>query len=173
MTWRIVVGTIIVFCCSYIGISFSKNAQKRVLQLKAFCEMLNILSFNVNFLTLPLKEAMLRTAESREKIVKNVLMAAVGILDSKADASAKEAWIEAIEQNKSGMALKPSDIEILKALGENFGKGNKEDCLNNINLTIAKLKIVEEEGEEEIKKEGKLWRGLGFLIGVFVVIILF
>ncbi|NLY47070.1 MAG: stage III sporulation protein AB [Tissierella sp.] len=73
---------------------------------------------------------------------------------------------------KNKYALSPQDIEIFLYLGKILGKTNSNDQDKNMAFIITQLENHYIEADKEKSKNTKLYRTLGFLIGLGVVIIL-
>lgn len=73
---------------------------------------------------------------------------------------------------KSKYAFNSQDIEIFLYLGKILGKTNSRDQDKNMTFVINQLENHYNEADEEKSKNTKLYRTLGFLIGLGVVIIL-
>lgn len=73
---------------------------------------------------------------------------------------------------KNKYALNSQDIEIFLYLGKILGKTNSKDQDKNMTFIISQLENHYIEADEVKSKNTKLYRTLGFLIGLGVVIIL-
>ena len=84
--------------------------------------------------------------------------------------SAGEAWKYAVNETETN--LKEEDLKVLQNLEKLLGQTNIEGQLSEITLLE---KFIEEQicvAEEEQKKNEKLYRSLGIIVGLGVVIIL-
>ena len=84
--------------------------------------------------------------------------------------TAGTAWVEALEEGNSN--LKEEDLEILKKLGRELGKTDIEGQISEIKLIQDFLGTQIELAEEERKKNEKLYKTLGGVIGLAIGIIL-
>lgn len=73
---------------------------------------------------------------------------------------------------KKKYALNAQDIEVFLYLGKILGKTNKNDQEKNIKFIITQLENHYMEAEAESLKNTKLYRTLGLLAGLGVIIIL-
>ncbi|MDR7870014.1 MAG: stage III sporulation protein AB [Tissierellaceae bacterium] len=69
-------------------------------------------------------------------------------------------------------AFKTDDIEVFLYLGKVLGKTNKKDQKKNMEFIITQLDNLYIEAKSEETKNTKLYRTLGFLVGLGIVIIL-
>ena len=68
--------------------------------------------------------------------------------------------------------LKEVDIELLKIFGKNLGKLDKNGQVFQLDEVISLIKKQIQNAEEEVKKNGKMYKSLGTIIGAVIVIIL-
>ena len=84
--------------------------------------------------------------------------------------SAEEAWNKSIE--KSNTYLNKEDIENIKSFGKMLGKTDKEGQVSHLELTKTFIEIQIEKARKEEEKNSKLYKTLGVLCGLALVIIL-
>ena len=70
------------------------------------------------------------------------------------------------------MCLNQEDINIIKGLGKQLGKTDVEGQVSEIALTNEFLDIQIKDAEEQCKKNEKMYKTLGTIIGIAIVIIL-
>ena len=83
--------------------------------------------------------------------------------------SAGEAWEKAID--KSETSLNNEDKNIIKSLGKMLGKTDLEGQVSEIKLVQNFLNNQIENAEKEKQKNEKLYKTLGGVIGLAIVII--
>ena len=111
-------------------------------------------------------------ARSRTGAVGRVLMAASD--EMKKDGTSPSAAFErSVLRNRDDLCMADEDIEILGDFATELGRGDAEGELSNISAACARLKIAQDLAEAISERQGKMWRGLGFLFGIFLVVILF
>lgn len=79
---------------------------------------------------------------------------------------------KSIEKNKTNLNLNSEDIEIIKSLGKMLGKTDVEGQISEINLTSEFLETQIIKAEEDCKKNEKMYKTLGTIVGLAIVIIL-
>ena len=84
-----------------------------------------------------------------------------------------EAWKKAVKKNIKKTALNKEDEEILVSFGKMLGNSDLEGQIKNIRLTLCQLKLQEQKAEEYKKKNEAMYKALGVLGGLAIVIILF
>ena len=71
------------------------------------------------------------------------------------------------------MKLKKEDIRLLKTFGNMMGKTDIEGQINEINQFLILLNGQISNVEEEKNKNSKMYKSLGTIIGLGIVVILF
>ena len=109
---------ILVFgCCCLMGVMISKKFKNRVIELKEFKNILNILEAKIKFTYEPLgdifNEISLMTDEKSG--ISKVFKEAMQKMKTN-DVTAS--WDEALESSKSFLSLNKEDINIIKGLGK-------------------------------------------------------
>ena len=84
--------------------------------------------------------------------------------------SAKDAWEEVVD--KTGTSLTKEDKSIIKNLGRMLGKTDLEGQVSEIKLVQDFLNTQIEIAEKEKQKNEKLYKTLGGVVGLAIVIIL-
>lgn len=83
-----------------------------------------------------------------------------------------ELWSKSIEDCWKGQNLKQSDIEKLKAAGENMGYLDEEMQIGTIDLYVEQLEREIQCLQKEFAVEKRLCHCLGILGGIFLAVIL-
>ncbi len=169
---RCLLDLFVIFGCGYIGVILASGLDTRICQLESLGQMLNQLAFNIEFLSLPIHEAILRTADSQHGTVKELLNQVTELMQKYPHITMREAWEEAIRACREGLCLKEDEFATFDVFAKYVGQGDKKTALDAVHLTSAKLTISIEQAKEKQKKDGKLCKGLGFLSGVFIVLVL-
>ncbi len=153
--------------CSYAGIITSERYKKRVEELKemkkGFLNLETKMKYTYDLLPEILKEVAIGFHKNISDIFKNASF-------YMKEKSAKEAWEEAIENSKTNM--NKEDIEVLKGLGKLLGKTDIEGQLSQIELTNEFIETQIEKAEKELQKNEKLYKTLGSVSGLALVILL-
>ncbi len=172
MIGRWIANGIVVLGFGYLGLLFAARLDSRVREIETIEKMLTQLSFYIGFLSLPMAEAIQRTAQGQQGSIRLLLDQINDFLQEYPHLPMDEAWEEAVRRHHRKFYLKEEEIQILLDFSKHLGMGDKETVLNQIRLTNAKLKLVGEEAKMEREERGKLYRGIGFLSGMLVVILL-
>ena len=169
---RIISFGTIVLCGGYLSTVLSSVFSVRIKQLSQLISVINQMWFNMGFLKMTVSDAMSEAAKLSRGTIKNIFNdSALIIKESGQKPSA--ALERSFKKYKDDLCLSKEDKDIVMEFAHLLGTGDKENEENNVKAVIAKLTISLEEAENLWKSKGKLWKGLGYLGGLLLAIILF
>jgi len=164
---KIIIYSFIFLSCSLIGILISKKYSNRVNELKEFKNALNMFKTKIRYTYAPLPEIFAEISETIDSNISNVFRRASEKMDI---CSAGEAWNIALKIED--LNIDDEDRNVLKNLSKLLGKTDLEGQLNQIEMTSDFLdKQIKKAENQKIKSE-KMYRTLGMIIGMAIVIIL-
>ena len=151
----------------YLGNAIARKYVDRVKELIAIKSALNILENKIKFTQTPLAEIF----EQIEKSVseKNIKKLFKNITHEK-QKNIHESWENAI--NKAEINLEKEDKKILIDMGKILGSTDVDGQISNIKITSSFIDKQIQKAEEEKNKNVKLYKTLGIVSGLTIVIIL-
>lgn len=164
---KIIIYAFIFLTSSGIGILISKKYEQRVNELKDFKNALNIFKTKIKFTYEPIPEIFMEISNSMNTKTGKIFELARRNLKV---ASAGEAWNMAIDCGI--LDINEEDKSILKDLSKLLGQTDAEGQVNQIELTSSFLDEQIKKAEKERVKNEKMYRTLGMIIGLAIVIIL-
>lgn len=150
-----------------IGFIIAKKYSDRVKELKDMKNALNIFTTKIRFTYESVPEIFEYISSQTDKNIANIFKTSC---EKMKEISAGEAWIESIDELNSNMDLE--DKAILKSLGKLLGKTDAEGQISEIRLVSSFLDTQIELAEQEQNKNEKIYKTLGGVIGLTLVIIL-
>ena len=166
---KFIILTIILGGSTSIGFLISKKYKNRVIELKDFRNAINILETKIKFTYEPIKEIFKEISKNTDKKISQIFENSCKYIEEN---STKEAWNKSIEETKEILSLNEEDINIIKSLGNMLGKTDVEGQISEIELTSNYIETQIAKAEEERKKNEKMYRTLGTVVGLAIVIIL-
>ena len=158
----------LVFLISFlIGNIISKRYSLRLNELKDFKNALYIIESKIKFTYEPIPEIFLQTSKLLSENISKIFIRASKNMK---ELSAEEAWNKSIE--KSNTYLNKEDIENIKNFGKMLGKTDKDGQISHLELTKTFIEIQIEKARKEEEKNSKLYKTLGVVCGLALVIIL-
>lgn len=146
--------------------------QRRVRYLEEIILGLEMFRAEVNFGLTPLPQAFQIIGRKLKKPVGTLFFNFSSFLRQGKGLSALECWRAALEKSKPELSLKDEQVEILERLGSAWGHGDKEGHVRQISLIQELLRQALEGAREERKKNDRLWKYLGFIGGITLVLFL-
>ncbi len=155
-------GGLLFFVSTAIGFKMSHSLKKRAELLGELIHSLERVKSNIEFARFDLKSIFRRLnnpffTECSERMEKEGL---------------RQAWESGCGSLGEAYHLTDEDIKIIKRLGESLGKSDTGGQIKCINITICDLREQWETSKDEYMRLAKVYRGCGFLFGVFILIIL-
>jgi stage III sporulation protein AB len=172
VAFKIAGSIIILTATGFLGYYLSADCKKRPVQLRELQSMLAMLENQICFLSDVLAEAFERVCRSTKSEVGVFFSTAAEKLKTSAGITAFEAWEQAVRDNIGKTALNGDDGEILISFGKMLGNSDTEGQIRNIRLAVSQLKLQEQAAEEKREKHEGMFRSLGILFGLALVIIL-
>ncbi len=172
MLFKIIGSLIVILSCSFLGFILSRDCSKRPQQLRELQGLLQMFENQISYLSDIITEAFERIGRVSSSGTGVFFRKTVEILKDGKASSASEAWEEAVRQYIRTTALNKEDEEILSSFGKLLGNTDIEGQIRNIRLTLGQLALQEEKAEESRKRNENMYKSLGMLGGIAVVIVL-
>lgn len=151
-----------------IGLLIAKSYQNRVVELKEFKNILNIMKTKIKFTYEPLAEIFKQISKDNESEVEKIFGQMANQITYY---QAKDVWENCIQD--ADISIKQEDKDILKKLGKLLGQTDIEGQISEIEVIENFLDMQIENAEDERKKNQKMYKTLGIVAGLVFVIILF
>lgn len=172
MIAKLIGSMFIITASSIIGVMIARMKSERVRQIRNLISALNMLDVEVRFALSSLPEAFNKISKAIDPKTGEIFEhAAELIINGKHDAC--NAWQKSLEHCMPALCINREDMNILAALGNSLGEVDSESQSKNIRLVIEQLKRQELRADEERAKGERLFRSIGVLSGLAIVIILF
>ena len=152
---------------TYIGILMSNRFTNRVKDLKEIKSGLNAFKTKIKFTYEPIPTIFKEISKSIKNHIGNIFEKASKNMETM---PAGEAWNKAVEEVQT--SLTKEDVEILKKLSNLLGKVDLQGQISEIELVENFLETQINLAEEEKQKYTKMYKTLGTIIGLAVVIVL-
>ena len=151
----------------YIGNIKAEKYIQRLKELVSLKTALNILENKIKFTQTPLEEIFKQIASSSSE--KNIVKI-FNELSKEQDSNIHKTWEKVI--SKTETYLNNEDKKILIDMGNILGATDVEGQVSNIKITSTFLDRQIEKAEQEKEKNVKLFRTLGIVSGLTIIIIL-
>lgn len=167
-------GSILVLLSSgFLGYMLSTDCIKRPQQLRELQSLLQMFENRISYLSDVLTEAFDKVQKCSKSEAGVFFAAACEKLRTDRSLNAAAAWEASVRENIKKTALDKEDEEILISFGKILGSSDLDGQIKNIRLTVEQLKMQEDKAEKSRSKNEGMYKSLGILGGIAVVIALF
>ena len=164
---KILIYSSIFLVCSSIGLLKSQKYIYRVNELREFKNALNMFKTKIKFTYEPLPEIFRQISGAIKPNIGSIFKIASYNMNF---FSAGDAWNKAIDTDILNINLE--DKNVLKNLSKLLGATDLEGQLSQIEMTSNFLDEQIKKAEKEREKNESMYRKLGMIIGLGIVIIL-
>ncbi|OUM96876.1 MAG: stage III sporulation protein AB [Thermobacillus sp. ZCTH02-B1] len=154
-----------------IGFRQAARYADRTAQIRDLLHALQRLETEIGFGHTPLPEALGRAATGAAEPVAAIFIRTAERL--RADgASVRDALRAAVAEVWPRTAMREPERAALTRLGDALGISDREDQIRHLRLAAALLAAEEAGARDEQIRYGKMWRSLGFMAALLVVILM-
>lgn len=159
----------ILFLAIYIGNLMSKKYINRVNELVQIKLALNIIKSKIKFTQIPLKDIFEQIYKNTEELnIKEFWKNTINELNKNIEI--ETAWENAIKETE--INLNKEDLSILLDMGKMLGKTDVDGQVSNLEIATTFIDTQIQKAEAEKQKNSKLYKTLGVVTGLSIVIIL-
>lgn len=163
----------IVGACSICGLLIAIKYKQRPLELRNLRSMLNLLETEIVYGSTPLPLALERIAKHANNNIAPLFEKTRDYLLTENGITADEAWQRALDDAMPNSYLIEEDLGILRNFGIGLGCSDKNEQLKNIQLVQELLKQQELKAENSRYQNERLWKTMGFLTGIAIVLLIY
>lgn len=163
----------IIFAATMLGFYQALQLSARPRQIRQSLQALQRLETEILYGFTPLSEALSTVAHSLNGPVSALFARAAEGLAGREAGTVQESWEAAVEEIWPRTAMKRTEREAVLQLGAVLGKSDRTDQAKHLRLAVNVLAAEEAEAAEDNRRYGKMWRSLGLLFGVLIVILMY
>lgn len=171
MLAKLILSGIIIISSGIIGYILGNRYVQRLRDLKNLYISLQMLETEIMYSSNNLPRALKKVGKKSNITIQNFFLDTYDVLKDKKGLSVEEAWLNAIETNITKTSLNEEDKEILVDFGINLGNTDKENQIKNFQLAYLQLNKRQEHAETLRFKNERMYKKLGVLIGIAIVIV--
>lgn len=159
---------IILFSMSILlGIKLAGRYRNRTKELKEIKNAIHLLEIKIRYTQESLPEIFNQIEEKIEDPIASIFRNAKKEMKNE---TAEKSWNMALQ--KSTTNLKQEDIKVLQGLGRLLGQTDLEGQISQIEVTLNFLEEQIQEATKEQQKNEKMYKSLGIITGLALVILL-
>lgn len=164
---KIFILFIVFIISNYIGKMIAGKYKYRLEELIEMKNAINVFKTKIKFTYEPIPEIFDEISQNSSKNIQNIFSKAKEEMQNK---DAEEAWQNAVMEVQNN--LNEEDKKTLCILAKMLGKSDIDGQVSQIDMTLGFLEKQIKQAEEERNKNEKLYRKLGTIMGLAIVIIL-
>lgn len=165
-------GFLIISSTTLIGFSYGGRYSNRLNNLIYMEQCLKILETEIVYGAIPLPEALSSVYHKGNKKVSIIFEDIKNHLLENKKGDVFESFAHVINSSKDKLNFRKEDIEIILSLGRVLGSSDREDQEKNFKLILTQINVLQREAKLEKDKNEKMYKNLGVLTGIAIVIIL-
>lgn len=168
---KVIASACIVLATSTVGFDMARRYRDRPQHLRQLQSALQGLATEICYGSTPLPEAFASLAATHQSPIVDMFYAAAAEL-AFPGTTASTAWQTGMETLLKRSALKQSDLAVVGQLGAVLGLSDRLDQERHLLLAVQQLQRGEAVAEQERQQNERMWRYLGVLSGLLLVIVL-
>ncbi len=170
---KLVGATLIIGMTSLWGFRVAARYSRRPQELRALQTALAVLTTEVEYGATPMPEALRQSAQAAGQPVRRLLLDTVQRLESGGGITPGEALQDALASFGPESHLSAGDLTILQALTAVLGASDRRDQVRHLRLALERLIGAEAQASEERQRYERMYKYVGVLSGLALVLILY
>lgn len=166
-------SAIVLFSCTAAGIYMASKDKYRAEELMEMKRGLCMLKSEICHNSRPLYEAMIDISQMLEDTVSEIFEDSGRMLKARKAASASEAWEKTLKESRGRTFFKKEDIDAFISFGQALGGIDRDGQTANIDIALEYIDRKSDELIKKYAKDGRLFRSMGVMGGILIVVVLF
>lgn len=150
----------------------ARQLTRRPLELASIAAALEVLRTEIAYARTPLPQALRRAAAGSGGPAGGLMREVAAGLDAGTGRTAADAWADALASADARSAWTPADVATLARLGQALGRSDAAEQTRHIAICVEQLRQLQAEAHAAAERQGRMWRYLGVLLGVALVLML-
>lgn len=169
---KLIGGSLIIFSTTLIGFYYGNRFSNRLNNLIYIEQCFKILETEIVYGAIPLPEALTNVYNKGNKKVSFIFKDIRNHLLENKRGDIYYSFSSVSDSLKDILHFKEEDVEMILSLGRVLGSSDRQDQEKNFKFILNQISILEKEAKLERDKNEKMFKNLGILTGIAIVIIL-
>ena len=169
---KIIASLMILISSSLLGYIYGMSYRKRLENLILMENCIKLLETEIIYGANPLPEALISVYKKGNAKISYIFKVIAEELTIKKTGTVIECFQSVVNILKDKLSFEDEDIELFLNLGRVIGTSDRFDQEKNFKLILTQIKTLETEARLSKDKNEKLFKSLGVLSGLTIVIIL-
>lgn len=157
---------------TWFGFQIADRYRRRPTELRALQTALAVLVTEVEYGATPLPQALRSAARAAGPALGRLLAETAAGIEAGGGITPGEALNAALLVHLPATSLRPADGEVLQALAAVLGSSGRQDQVRHLKLALERLAGAEAAASEERSRYERMYRYVGLLSGLALVLIL-
>jgi len=171
MLIKIIIFFILFFSVVIIGYLISMKYSLRVKEISYYLWAITYLETEIIYYSTPLPIAIKKASIRVHDSIRDVFHTIYELLTNNDGLKIEEIWVRGLKINSINSSLKEDDIQVLVDFGKGLVIGDKSIQKKHFEYTKLLLEEQRRKATEERETSGKMYKKLGILLGLALVII--
>ena len=163
---------LIIFSLGMIGFIKAEKLKKRYEEMLDFKKILVMLQGEIRYNNSAIAEAFLHVSNHFKGAYASILDEASGRTSDNSGESFEKIWLEIVDKNKDMLNVNDSDMDIIRELGKSIGYLDREMQNKSLDMLIGRAQITIDEQCEKLPENMKIYRCMGIMMGIFVILLI-
>lgn len=172
LLFKLILYLNIFLICSCLGFLYGERYSLRLKGLNSILETLRLLEMEILVFANPLPYALENVSGRVSREFGEILNMLKGQLNFNQTGDLYTSFVDVSPELKRRYNLRDEDINAFLSIGKVIGKSSRTDQERQFNHIQGQLELLISEAREERKRNGKMYRSLGVLTGLGMIIIL-
>lgn len=168
--FKVFLCLVIILACGGLGMIKAQTYNQRLRELTDFKDMIQILKTEMSYRKDPLPAAFARISAYKDNPAMDLLFECSKLMKENLDF--KQCWQQAMREAYRGSELKDEDRTIIEDLGLQLGKSDIQGQASMFALAESRLNAQIDDAIKEKGTKGRMYKGMGFSIGIVIAVIL-
>ncbi|WCK53153.1 stage III sporulation protein SpoIIIAB [Aneurinibacillus sp. Ricciae_BoGa-3] len=170
---KLIGASIILFSTTFTGLKAAGRLARRPVEIRQLQTALKLLQTEIVYGATPLSQALDHIAKRISGSVGKLFSMVAGMLNGQQELTVYQSFETAAAEIWPTTAMKQPEKEILLQLGGILGLSDREDQKRHIELALMNLQSEEKHSLDQQSKYEKLYKSMGLLSGLLVIILLY
>ena len=157
--------------CTMAGFVFSRRLTERLELIREIQGLLMELDNEIRYMGRPVGQALLSLSRGRNTGLAQFLQR-VCKMHRDDGITIEAAWQKNLDSFRGQWPLRPEEWELLLSIGEMLGKTDRAGQSSFIKMMLEKFSLQEKKADEDRALKEKLYKNLGVLCGLALVLVL-
>lgn len=170
--FKLFASFMILISSTLLGFLRAADFEKREKILKRLKYDLDFIKNEITFMRTPV-EGIIKKLSETEGELKIFYKTVYDEIRKNADTSVSQIWLCKTEETLKLMPITKGDADVLRLLGQSFGKSDTDGQSAVINTAAENLNLQLCNAVSEKEKNSHLFKSLGFYAGILIVVMFF